>query len=837
MESLGPKPPHKKISTPHTQNSAELQLFSSAINHQVQVSLTPDDAIITEIHTTLDRISEAITWLPLLSKELLTNDKDNKKIAHIHHKLQTLEKMALAVEKMINSHSNPSQKSSISFRDIIRSQHWKNLTQLFNEVEAAIRNQDLQKLLIHPNTEISSTPKAPMPPAEFDPTHCKLQEIRLANQLVLADIHEEIAKWETDPTILKDLDIIMDFLLDEQALKYLVDRKGKSNLVVDLPPSLQWIKTKRPEVWESLARLTSHPAHGDRLLRIVTGLNQTHDNGFDPDQHYLQQEEICLKLPNNLAIAITLSRDRLSHPKDIVRTEEKENLEALYGNIDHQLKSSENDMIFEIMMEKVVKTLNGQRPKEIITQGTQLLKNPTRESTIFWEDWPMFFHYMKEIAESQKEENRIDGEQWNDLFARLQQLSEGARSLHAALTKESDKIAQENPKIQARLNGSPSLLSKIPLLKKFSPENKLSTNEERSQEIATKLTTLKQRIKEINHGILRLAASNSTFSIPEIIRYTNQELLSSPWSSQWVGRLIRGQQKIVPQCLYTLLNHTSGDNPDDTKFRDFSNLDFYRFVFVGVDLSGQDLRNCNFANSNLKDANFNQAQLEGSNFENAKYPGRELLPIMEEQYPTMKSVLEHYEMPMTGCPSWEQIKKGLTPEVLAKATKLKEPTLLLVPPNSRQDKFAAINTPLTGDTTIYDPENNYLWSNGVPETKDWEVLIVDGAQNIEQDPAIDVGKKKQCQILKEWAQKLRNEGLEPLTGANSYLTLQMAKLQTNEVVDDNSYSVLNVDALIENWLVACGNYHHHIRLWSYYGDFLLHYGDLARLRAAVRVKI
>ncbi|MBI2634128.1 hypothetical protein HYW82_00460 [Candidatus Peregrinibacteria bacterium] len=191
----------------------------------------------------------------------------------------------------------------------------------------------------------------------------------------------------------------------------------------------------------------------------------------------------------------------------------------------------------------------------------------------------------------------------------------------------------------------------------------------------------------------------------------------------------------------------------------------------------------------------------------------ELLADLESQYPIMQATLERYEIPLDGMPTWQQIKQGLTPEVLAKASKLEEPTILLVSPVSRQSKVEAIdNHKVPGqkyDTAIYNMHDDNLWNGGKnsPENK-WKVLIVEGTQNVQKDPAINNGSKTNFQMTKAWLKKLKNQGLKALEGADAYLTLMMRSLVAGKPVDKDFFTVLNAENLTESSLVAYG-------VWDY----------------------
>ncbi|MBU0667705.1 hypothetical protein KJ951_04410 [Patescibacteria group bacterium] len=108
----------------------------------------------------------------------------------------------------------------------------------------------------------------------------------------------------------------------------------------------------------------------------------------------------------------------------------------------------------------------------------------------------------------------------------------------------------------------------------------------------------------------------------------------------------------------------------------------------------------------------------------------ELLRKLEVQYPAMKAILERYEISMKGMPTWKQVKKGLTREVIEKALKLQEPALLLVPPTTLQSKVQAIDAhKVEGqnrDTYIFNLGINQFWNGGKSKTENkWRVSIVE----------------------------------------------------------------------------------------------------------------
>lgn len=218
----------------------------------------------------------------------------------------------------------------------------------------------------------------------------------------------------------------------------------------------------------------------------------------------------------------------------------------------------------------------------------------------------------------------------------------------------------------------------------------------------------------------------------------------------------------------------------------------------------------------------------------------ELLNKLEADYPKMKATLERYEISTKGMPTWEQVKKGLTPEVLDKALKLAEPSLLLVPPITRQSKVEAINkNPAKGqkyDTYTYELNDNNLWNGGKSETeKKWRVSIVEGVQDIPQDDEIYDRKRTNYEMSKLWVKKYEDQGLDVMNDANAYLTLMMKGLAEDKPLDPETYTVLNGKNLTKSSGVAVG-------AWSSV-QVVLNFGNpdgvnsVLRLRGSVGVDV
>jgi len=191
----------------------------------------------------------------------------------------------------------------------------------------------------------------------------------------------------------------------------------------------------------------------------------------------------------------------------------------------------------------------------------------------------------------------------------------------------------------------------------------------------------------------------------------------------------------------------------------------------------------------------------------------ELVSQLEAQYPTMKASLERRKISTKGMPTWERIKKGLTPEVLDKALKHKEPALLLIPPTTRQSKVEAIdNNPATcqkSPVRTYALSDNNLWNGGKSQTeKKWRVSIVEGVEDVAQDNNIYDGKRTNYEMSKLWVEKYEKEGLDVMNDADAYLILMMKRMDEGKPVDPKTYTVLNSKNLTKDAHVADGFWDH-----------------------------
>jgi len=228
----------------------------------------------------------------------------------------------------------------------------------------------------------------------------------------------------------------------------------------------------------------------------------------------------------------------------------------------------------------------------------------------------------------------------------------------------------------------------------------------------------------------------------------------------------------------------------------------------------------------------------------------ELLADLENQYPQMVATLEKYGLmsKRDKMPSWEQIKNYLNADILEKTLKLEEPTLIIIPPVSRQGMVNAINThKVKGkeyDTYTSEFENDDLWNGGKLETNDaWEVAIVTGVQDVKADKAI---KGTNYQRAKAWVRTYADQGVDVINNSRTYLTLMMRSLAAGKPIDIFAASksinmegmtilnALNVKNLNESSYVAYG-YWNTVQVRFGYSLSYLDNNSNLRVRGLVRV--
>lgn len=220
--------------------------------------------------------------------------------------------------------------------------------------------------------------------------------------------------------------------------------------------------------------------------------------------------------------------------------------------------------------------------------------------------------------------------------------------------------------------------------------------------------------------------------------------------------------------------------------------------------------------------------------------------LLEEEYAQMLKTLEHYEIAATGVPTKKQIKEALRAremEVLKKATKLKKPRLLLVPPMTRQQCVQKMQEHRVkgqegGVYTVDGFNDDNLYNGGRPEQDlEWKVMIVEGTENVPQDENIYDGQRNSCQMVKMWVEKLQNQGLDAINDARTYALLMMKSLVEGKPIDTKTQIVLNAMNLTEEQYVIFGYFNSYLHAvgfrWS--DSFLLN--RVLRCRGSVGVNV
>ncbi len=238
---------------------------------------------------------------------------------------------------------------------------------------------------------------------------------------------------------------------------------------------------------------------------------------------------------------------------------------------------------------------------------------------------------------------------------------------------------------------------------------------------------------------------------------------------------------------------------------------------------------------------------------------RELLEFLEGDYTRMLEALRKFGISLEGAPTFEAIKKGLTPEVLEKAFKLQEPTLSLIPPLTRLQMMNAIDSqPGRGQLSLrggtFQADNDLLWNEGLAEENlGWEVYIEEGAQDVPFDKDIYWERKPDAnrrngreRITRDqvilWLQKYTKQGLEVMSGARRYLTLMLKSLAEEKPIGNEFWTVLNPHAVSKDKKagqpLGIGILRGYVSLALDYANIPSLNGRAGiRLRGAVRVKL
>ncbi|OGC81873.1 MAG: hypothetical protein A2V81_04770 [Candidatus Abawacabacteria bacterium RBG_16_42_10] len=208
--------------------------------------------------------------------------------------------------------------------------------------------------------------------------------------------------------------------------------------------------------------------------------------------------------------------------------------------------------------------------------------------------------------------------------------------------------------------------------------------------------------------------------------------------------------------------------------------------------------------------------------------------VFENDYSRMLEALKKFGISLEGVPTFEAIKRGLTPEVLKKASSFRRAFLSLTPPLTRQQMIMAIDSQqgrhpfIKANSIIYPTDNDLLWNEGqAEENLAWEVNIEEGWGNIPFDEAIYWGDERKNKSrtnheqVKLWMQKYKDQGLEVMSGARRYLTVMIEALARGDFIDGNrrefAATVLNphVVSKDQNALVGHGGWiHDKVHLYS-----------------------
>ncbi len=212
--------------------------------------------------------------------------------------------------------------------------------------------------------------------------------------------------------------------------------------------------------------------------------------------------------------------------------------------------------------------------------------------------------------------------------------------------------------------------------------------------------------------------------------------------------------------------------------------------------------------------------------------------MFKRQYPCMMDTLETFNLLRPGVPTLENIQSRLDERILTAVRMLKKPTLLLVPPVSRQqiiDAVDAYQQKIPGHSETYVCEDvevgHDLWDGGKSEKRlRWEVSVVSGAKDIL--PAKKI-KGDNPDRAKAWVEKYQSRELDIINDVRTYMTLVMRGIASNQPIDQKYLTMLNAKNIREGRGVACGN-------WSYgrvHLDVAPSYGnnELLRARGLVRV--
>jgi hypothetical protein len=181
----------------------------------------------------------------------------------------------------------------------------------------------------------------------------------------------------------------------------------------------------------------------------------------------------------------------------------------------------------------------------------------------------------------------------------------------------------------------------------------------------------------------------------------------------------------------------------------------------------------------------------------------QLIAGLEKQYQKALLVLKKYALPFAShhnvqVPTWEQIKAGLTPGILDKVAKLREPLVLMIPGTEIQDKIDAINynaRPHSFESRVQIPdhENIELWNGGSQYMHaKWRIGIAEGQPEIEADPKISGDNYEMAQ---SWLLTYQGQGLDVINDLDTFLVLIMHAQAAKKPLNVKTLTVLNAKNL------------------------------------------
>jgi len=181
-----------------------------------------------------------------------------------------------------------------------------------------------------------------------------------------------------------------------------------------------------------------------------------------------------------------------------------------------------------------------------------------------------------------------------------------------------------------------------------------------------------------------------------------------------------------------------------------------------------------------------------------------LLREMESLFVRARRVLpDKYEIYIDCMPSWEDVKSGLTPDVIASALKLKKPKrkLLLVPPADPASLIFMFDNHKSGRhiNDTFSPQYRFateeslkqLWLGGKDLPRKWRASIVEGVEEV--DPIAGITRRDDWnrELIAEHVDNIRKEGLDVVNDLAEYTVLEMMAIEDGTHLDEKGKTILN----------------------------------------------